>query len=123
MRQQLLEPVPFAQARQPIQHSIAAGSLRQQCFHKARLSGLLYRHRHLPRPSLRESQPSNYATGPQGERWYRASGYELIARAVLHHLAGKPVTQSSDFARRWRGKMRGAAQRIGVAIALQETAP
>ena len=42
---------------------------------------------------------------------------------AAHRLAGKSVALAADFAGRRRGEMRRAAQRIGVAIALQETAP
>src|SRR5437588_12334112 len=38
-------------------------------------------------------------------------------------LAGKPVAAAPDLAGRWRGEVRGAAQRIAIAVALQEIAP
>src|SRR5258707_2891935 len=40
-----------------------------------------------------------------------------------HHLTRKPVALAADFPYRRRGEVRGAAERIGVAIALQEAAP
>src|SRR5580704_11944879 len=80
MRQQLLEPVPFDQARQPIQHSIAAGSLRQQCFHKARLSRPLYRHRHLPK-----AKPQRITTIKLRNRPTRGEGAHRRRRLVFSH--------------------------------------
>src|SRR3981189_1278923 len=52
-----------------------------------------------------------------------SAGSAKWKRLGRHRLAGKSLAPAPDSPRRWRGKMRGAAQRVGVAIAIEEIAP
>src|SRR6266567_4816319 len=49
-------------------------------------------------------------------------GHDVKKQGALHRRADEPAALPSDLPHRWRGEMRGAAQRVGVAIALQEAA-
>src|SRR5271156_1447453 len=53
----------------------------------------------------------------------RVSNREAELRSGLSRFAAKSVAHAADFPGRRRREMRGAAERIGVAIALQELPP
>src|SRR5580698_2207400 len=110
MRQQLLEPAPFDQAREPIQHSIAAGSLRQQCFHKARLSRPLYRHRHLPKAKPQRITTIKLRNRPtRGEGWGEGSTRGLPLWLPLTHITS---AMQCDLSHRARGEPKSRIDRF-----------
>src|ERR1700730_3422212 len=80
-----------------------------------------------PSPPLRggrgEDEPHDKERGDAA----RLEPYEADDQSKLkltrHRFAGKSVALAADFSCRGGGEMRGAAQRVGVAIAFQEIAP
>src|SRR5438477_1278756 len=80
---------------------------------------------------------ANLAASPPMAGWspslkcWRSKALTSITRLVCSidrlldrdRLAGKPVAAAPDLACRWRGEVRGAAESIAIAVALQEIAP
>src|SRR5438477_4260261 len=77
-----------------------------------------------------EDSPPMAGCSPSLKCW-RSKALTSITRPVCSidqlldrdRLAGKPVAAAPDLACRWRGEVRGAAESIAIAIALQEIAP